>query len=352
MAIAARIEESDTELKQRWTEYRQKNPNTRIRNASRELGVSEAELVATGNGETAVRLAGDWGNLIKELPGLGEVLCITRNDLAVHEKVGKFDNINVGPGHGIVLNHDIDLRLFLGNWHYGFAVTEETARGTRRSFQFFDIDGTSVHKVYLREASNEEEFDRLIGAYRAPDQSPSFSVVALPPAAEELDDASIDQQGLRAHWEALQDTHDFVELLRTFGVKRQQALRLVGEDLAHQVPVAAFRQALDLASDKDVPVMFFVGSRGCIQIHTGPIKNVKEAHGWLNILDPGFDLHVKVPEIASTWVVRKPTRDGFVTSLELYDGNGKEVLYMFGERKPGQPERKDWLQLIDALPGD
>jgi hypothetical protein len=37
--------------------------------------------------------------------------------------------------------------------------------------------------------------------------------------------------------------------------------------------------------------MCFVGNRGCIQIHTGPVKNIKIMGPWLNVMDPGFNLH-------------------------------------------------------------
>ncbi|WP_373331547.1 hypothetical protein [Salmonirosea aquatica] len=47
---------SEQPLKTRWADFRAENPKTRIRDAARQLGVSEAELVATGIGETATRL--------------------------------------------------------------------------------------------------------------------------------------------------------------------------------------------------------------------------------------------------------------------------------------------------------
>lgn len=339
-----------TELKQRWATYKQQHPNTRIRNAAKDMGVSEAELVATSCGDTVERLEGDWADLINRLPELGEILCITRNDLAVHEKVGAFGNVSVGPGHGIVLNRDIDLRLFMSHWHHGFAVEEETKNGQRLSLQFFDIDGTSVHKVYLRDASNRQAYEAIISDFVSADQSTDLKVLPLPRDPAERPDGDIDVDGMRSHWRALQDTHDFVELLRTFDVRRKQSLRLAGTDLAYRLPVASFRDALQTAARDKVSIMIFVGNKGCIQIHTGPVENIVDAHGWLNILDPGFDLHVKLDQISEAWVVRKPTRDGIVTSVELYDAQSKEVLYMFGERKPGEPERADWQDVVAGLP--
>ncbi len=338
------------DLKDRWSAFKSENQNVRIRNAAEALDVSEAELVATGIGETAIRLKPEWGKILKRLPKLGEILCITRNDDAVHEKVGKFGAVSVNPGSAIVVNRDIDLRIFFSHWHFGFAVQEETKKGIRKSLQFFDLSGTSVHKVYMREESDHDAYDQLVEQFRAENQYDEITTTPHAPLPAEASDDKIEVDRMRQHWLALQDTHDFIEILRDFGVSRQQALRLVGEDLAFEVSPSAFRYALEKASETDLSIMVFVGSRGCIQIHTGPIDRVIEMGGWLNILDPRFDLHVREDQIDKAWVVRKPTRDGIVTSLELFDADGRQILTMFGERKPGQAELEDWTALCAELP--
>jgi len=87
-----------------------------------------------------------------------------------------------------------------------------------------------------------------------------------------------------------------------------------------------------------------------IQIHSGPVWRVEMIGDWLNVLDPGFNLHLRQDGIASAWIVRKPTADGPVTSLELYDARGDTVAMFFGARKPGIPEQPAWRTLLDALP--
>ena len=48
--------DADLSLRQRWDEFRRQNPKVRIREAARQLGVTELELVALGSGEGNVRL--------------------------------------------------------------------------------------------------------------------------------------------------------------------------------------------------------------------------------------------------------------------------------------------------------
>src|SRR5262245_55924265 len=114
--MEARAQES---LKERWEALLKASPKTRIRDAAAELGVSEAQLLATGCGDRVTRLEGDWTQLIKQFPRLGRVMCLTRNEHAVHERYGEFRKIDFFSGMGQVVGPDIDLRLFMGGWKFG-----------------------------------------------------------------------------------------------------------------------------------------------------------------------------------------------------------------------------------------
>jgi hypothetical protein len=70
---------------------------------------------------------------------------------------------------------------------------------------------------------------------------------------------------------------------------------------------------------------------------------------WLNVLDPGFNLHLREDLIASAWIVRKPTADGVVSSLELFDAGGCTIAMLFGERHAGQAEQPAWRALLAQL---
>lgn len=341
--------ENTVGLAQRWQLFREENPKVRIRDAAASLGVSEAELVATGCGSTATRLHGDWGALVDRLHELGEVMALTRNEHAVHEKTGSYARLSRSGAVGVVLG-EIDLRLFFSRWHLGFAVREEGQGGTRHSLQFFDASGMAVHKVYLTAGSDQAAYERLTTQYRHADQSPLQPVLPAPRPMPPVADAMIDAVGLAAHWRALQDTHDFADLLTRFGADRVQAFRLVGGDLARRVGLAAPSRVLETCAAAGLDLMLFVASPGAVQIHTGPVHNLKALGPWFNVLDERFSLHLRETALASAWVVHKPTRDGVVTSLEVFDGNGALVCQLFGRRKPGQAEDLRWRETLAALP--
>ncbi len=336
-------------LQQRWHALQQQAPALRIREAAQQLAVSEAELLATRcGGQGVIRLAGPWSEVFQALPTLGRVMVLTRNEHCVHERKGLYHNLSVQGPMGLVVGEDIDLRVFFSHWAYGFAVEEQSPAGLRRSLQFFDKDGTAVHKVYLQGDDHEAQFHTLVARFSNDDQSHSQRVEALP-AAQHPDSDSVDWAAFRQDWAALRDTHDFFPMLKRYGISRQQAVAHAGEPWTRQVSNDSARQLLALAAEQVLPIMVFVGSAGVVQIHTGPVQNLKATGPWFNVLDADFNLHLRETGIASSWVVRKPSDDGIVTALEVLDAQGELIVQFFGKRKPGIPEDPHWTALVERL---
>ena len=80
---------TNSDLAARWSRLRGEKPALRIRDAAASLGVSEAELVALGVGRTATPLGGDFRAILNEMPQVGRVMCLTRNEDCVHERHGR-----------------------------------------------------------------------------------------------------------------------------------------------------------------------------------------------------------------------------------------------------------------------
>lgn len=331
-------------LHQRHQALLQYTPRLRARDAAGQLGVSEAELVASMPG--AIQLQPMFREILDELPKLGEVMVLTRNESAVHEKRGVYPTPS-GEGNTVLVHSkDIDLRVFLHWWGAAFAVRDTNARGeARRSLQFFDPSGEAVHKIWLEEHSDVAAFDTLVERFAQ--EEIDFAPRPIDPPQDPPDD-SIDVAGLRAEWERLEDTHQFFFMLRKYEVGRMQALRLVGGTLARRVSPALLPAIFASAATSGTPIMVFVGSRGVIQIHSGPIERYAPKGEWLNILDREFGLHLRQDHVAHAYVVRKPTVDGDVTSLEVFDAEGREIALLFGERKPGKAEAQSWRNCLRA----
>lgn len=348
---------TESTLRQTWLDYQKANPQTRIRDAAAALGVSEAELLATDCGASVTRLQAPekppgWGALIQRLPALGRVMALTRNEHCVHERKGVYSAPEFFGTIGTVAGPDIDLRFFLNHWHFGFAVVEETRDGLRRSLQFFDGTGTAVHKIYLQPESDAAAFDAIVNAFKSADQGAAITVTTKAAPAPELPDSEIDIENFRAAWRGMQDTHEFYVMLKKFRLGRLQALRLAGEDFARKIAPLSAEPLLRAAAAEKLPIMVFTGNEGMIQIHTGPVEKIvpfgKDGE-WINVLDDDFNLHLRQHAITEAWVTLKPTRDGYVTSVECYEAGKELVVQFFGKRKPGEPELGEWRALVAGL---
>ncbi|MFB9978230.1 hemin-degrading factor [Mesorhizobium kowhaii] len=330
---------------------RTENPKTRERDLAAQLGISEAELVAAHCGDGVVRIEPRVNDLLTGLEAVGEVMALTRNESAVHEKIGVYDKVVTGNHNAMVLGENIDLRIFPKIWAHGFAVEKRDGDDIRRSLQFFDAAGEAVHKVHLRPAPSLYAYQKLVAALESSNQEPTADISGhIPDDEVHGGETTANLDDLRDRWSRLTDVHQFFGMLKTLKLSRRQAVRMVGQDYAWLLDNDAVRAMFHHAAEGEMPIMCFVGNRGCIQIHSGPIKSIKPMGPWINVLDETFHLHLRTDHIHEVWAVRKPTKDGHVTSLEIYDVDGKMIIQFFGKRHEGESERDDWRFLAENLP--
>lgn len=345
-------------LKQAWLDLKQAKPGIRIRDAAAWLGCGEAELLATTVNDYTVRLEGDWTKLVARLPELGRVMALTRNDSCVLESKGSFQKVEIigSPAYAMAtVIGPIELRLFFHSWTSGFAVTQETPRGVQKSLQFFDETGTAIMKVYLqgpsgnRAGSDIEAYEKLVQDFTAADQTVPLQVKSLPPEST-LPVYQVDREAFLNDWAAMKDTHDFFGMLRKHKVNRLDAMRLAEGKFTYQIQKSALRTVVETAASEKLPIMIFAGNRGNVHIHQGKVQTIRVIDNWLNVLDPEFNMHLREDHVDTVWVVKKPTEDGVVTSLEAFDRNKEMIVQYFGLRKPGISELEKWRTLVNELP--
>ncbi|TJU98972.1 MAG: hemin-degrading factor [Mesorhizobium sp.] len=329
---------------------RMENPKTRERDLAGELGISEAELAAAHCGDGVVRIEPRVNDILTGLEAVGEVMALTRNESAVHEKIGVYDKVVTGNHNAMVLGENIDLRIFPKIWAHGFAVEKRDGEEIRRSLQFFDAAGEAVHKVHLRPGSSLYAYQKLVASLESSNQEPTIDISGPISEENEASAATANLDDLRDRWSRLTDVHQFFGMLKTLKLSRRQAVRMVGQDYAWLLDNDAVQAMFHHAAQGEMPIMCFVGNRGCIQIHSGPVKSIKPMGPWINVLDETFHLHLRTDHIHEVWAVRKPTKDGHVTSLEVYAADGSMIIQFFGKRHEGESERDDWRFLAENLP--
>ena len=356
-------------LAERWAALRTAQPKLQTRDAARTLGVSEAELLASGLGQGVTRLNSDADaprEIMRRALDLGTVLATTRNETSVIERTGVATKLKkqeelAGAGAdadteraarmrniaGGYLGGEIDLRFHFLNWKHAFAVVQPGRDGApSRSLQFFDASGASAHKIYLKNEAGVAVFDRLVADFRAPQQGAGVKVAAAAPKPAEKPDAAIDLKEFQLAWTDMTDVHQFNQILGEFGLAREQALRLAPPGAAERITPQAVRSLLDGAAQQRVAIMVFVGNEAVTQIFSGKIDKTAASGDWYNVLDPAFNLHLRESGLKSGWVVKR----GGVTSVEFFDNNGDLAVTFFGVRDRAAPQPQAWVDLAQSLP--
>ncbi|KEC55432.1 hemin-degrading factor [Bartonella koehlerae] len=328
---------------------REEKKEMRDRDFAISIGISEAELIAAyctiGK---AKKLQIDIAVLLENAPQLGTVMALTRNEHAVHEITGCFEKI-VQNQHIPLTLGEIDLRIFSKQWKFGFEYEAIVLGKPTKSLQFFDQNGVAIFKLYSKDTTNMVEWSKLVDELLHEDQLPVLGILPTP-IPNKRDTLELNVEEFRNRWREMTDVHQLHGIISELKINRHDAVKYVGNEFAHGLKREAIEIMLNQVAQQEVPIMCFVGNKGCIQIFSGRIKNIKQIGPWLNVLDQKFHLHLLIPGIKNVWCVRKPTSDGYVTSLEVFDENDEMTIQFFGMRKEGQKEREDWRSLLNSLP--
>ena len=285
-----------------------------------------------------------WSDLVEALPALGPVRVTTHNDVATHVKFGPFDDVSFNGPVGLVLGEPIDQRLFTHRWEWAFAATGKSA-----CIRIFDVHGREMMRVDLVEDSDRDAFEAFLDDFEVSRPQVEIDTDIELPEVSELAVSRDVVADFRGDWRAMQDTHEFFGLLREHELDRAVAMRVGPPEMVTRLEGPVCEDLFAVLTSIDLPVMIFVRSAGCVQIHTGPVELTGRVRDSLRITGQDFKMSAKPDRIGECWAVRKPTEDGNVTSVEFYDRDAQLAFQVFGERKPGVPELQGWLDVVDGV---
>ncbi|TMO02947.1 ChuX/HutX family heme-like substrate-binding protein [Pseudoalteromonas sp. S558] len=329
-------------------------PTIRAVDAALKLNTTEAQLVAAQVGTNAIKLdINHIESILKGLKKLEHVMAMTRNELVINEIKGCYEKLYTSERNeqkmAIAINPGgIDLRLFLYKWASVFAVK----LNNMVSIQCFDKYGQAVHKIFSTEQTNLAAYEALINKYSDCEQS---NVLAIEPKIVQAltfkPQENIDVADFLNAWENLQDVHHFPALLTKFDVCRTQALEIAQPHWAQEILPISLPYIFETLKKQQNEVMIFVNNDAAVQIYSGTLNNLKQVGPWYNVLDEGFNLHVRSDDFARAFVVKKPTDNGDVVvhSIEFFDSLGNTVLTLFGRRTEGNKQSNKWITLCEQL---
>lgn len=138
-------------------------------------------------------------------------------------------------------------------------------------------------------------------------------------------------------------------LLKRHNISRLTAFELAGQDLAKPANPNKLPALFEALANSRKDIMIFCGNAGLVQIYSGSIHKLVPMAQWFNVLDPNFNLHLDLSQVAQVWTAVRPSADGNIHSVELFDSQGEQVLQLFSRRIEGTPEPDFWAPLINQI---
>jgi putative hemin transport protein len=324
--------------------------------------LTAAQRLATGIPHRVIRLKGPFSALLCRVHEIGIVTILSGNESAIQERIGIYDHAayqnnaefnaesNLESNSAQASSKTAHQPLFYQKWTYGFAVCDKDDDGNiRRRLQFFDGNGNGIYKILLHASSNADAYRAIARDFAAAEQAPVLDISSVRPITANEGVDRIDIDALRADWAHVNDTEDFFARQTEFDSLRLHKLRLAGKAFAHQVAKDSVRILLQKMADLGSTVMALVGNAGIVQASQGHIKQLRSSDAWLNILSQDHRLNLREDHIDTVWVAKKPTTDGIVTSLELFNRQGISIARFFSKPEPGRPEPREWRDSIMRL---
>lgn len=308
----------------------------------------------------STRLQGEFAPLMKRLATLGNLTEVTSNSSALLEKDHVSGALYLDNEMEFSPAETMHLRIFYPQWEHGYALEEDDADGStgntsssgrQHSLQFFDRYGNMMHKIVLGENGDIASFRQLVSDHAAAEQLAPHLIHPRESDTEGNDDSRdrIDVDALRADWAHTHNHDDFVQRQEAFDQQRLRKLRLAGKAFAYQVANDSARVILQRMTEFGTSIMAQVGNAGIVQAYYGKIKNIRVKDSRLKIMNAGFRMQLREDHIDSIWVAKKPTTDGIITSLELFNRQGTHIASFLSKKSNGQPEPREWREAIMRL---
>lgn len=276
-------------LKKEYLQFKEnpENSKLRIRDISNKLNVSEAELLSLSVNDSVSFLS--INNFIHFFTylfsNIDKVMFLIRSDFVVHEKI-------INPLHYKIINNSIIhkqnnsllIKFNTEIFKYSFFEIKKHNNRKLKSFQFFDPNGISVLKIYLK-GKKDVEFENLAN-----------------------------QHIFKYDYQIQKD------LISDKNIKYEN--NKSNENPSYPDSKITLRGLLNGIAKKSFPVNISAFGLECVQHHSDIIKNIIDYGPWLNVMDKNFNIHVLENKISHS---NHGLRDE-IYFVDFYDINNNLVL--------------------------
>lgn len=300
-------------------------------------------------GDRVLRLQDEPARLFRALRRFGQLEAGTANRACSLWQTTAHGDLEYAAVCGVarLRRGPVTLECFPRQWAAVLAVLAPVAGIAPRSLLCFDAHGALRHQWHVPAGSAGLAFEELVCALLHPDQR---DLPRPRPLVAPVEAAHVDLAALEQGWSVLREPADFAGLLRRHGLRRLRAYRLVRDKFARPVSLDSVPALLSLGAARQTPLSLRCGNRGAVQRFEGALPLPAWQGDTLCVRQGGLRFSLSMRDVASVWRVRKPSVDGVVTTIELFDGQDERVLTISGARGYGRMELPSWRALLaDSL---
>jgi len=291
-------------LRKDWQDFNAdpKNKKIRIRDVADILSTNEASLLSTKINDGVIFLSfPDVNAFLKELSVSGRLMFLVRNDFVVHEKNICSKDLIFSNNIIFDKNQDEKCLIEFNSKEIAYTFYESKMHRDRllESFQFFDIHGQSIMKVYLKE-----------------DDSNSFKEIASNYNIQynyELQKNILNKKNLVISSNSIEN----IRMPFKFNVNNIVKY-IVDDNIVHSL--------LGRFSKNKIKIQVHINGNSVVQYHRGLISNIVQFGDWINVLDKEFNLHAIEKNINNIIVYEYKNVDKSDYSIEFFDENNIHLM--------------------------
>tara|TARA_B100000579_G_scaffold430451_1_gene443879 strand:- start:348 stop:1322 length:975 start_codon:yes stop_codon:yes gene_type:complete len=290
-------------IKLKWEKFKSNpdNKKTRIKNAADILEVSEAELLSTEIGENVFYLdIADYDQFFQKFIDIDKIMLLIRSDYVVHEVIvdasktifKKDSFIATSKMQTTITEFDSELFTFV------FFEKKIHAGKELKSFQFFDINGKALIKIFLK-GLKTDKFEEIAQEYHKEYQY------------------EVQKQIYNQNQKNIIRSVNILE--KEYNLKNQKIT-------TNEINGSILRYILEGASKSIIPIKIHAFGDKITQNYRGIIKNIVDFGPWINVIDKYFNLHVLENNIKKSIINKYYKTKHSIIIISFFDSNQDKVI--------------------------
>lgn len=290
----------------------------------------------------SVKLNNNFVGIFKKLSMLGNLSTTLFTGTLTHTVQGKFADMHNRSNTLMHFHPNIDTRLFTAKWRFVYATEQDKII----CLNFFSRYGDLVYRVCSTTVEQYPLFKDFISEFTDKDNS----TVNITESFTKLKYTKlIDKQVLTQKWSEMTNVHQASKIFKYHGNDPTAVYTALGENYARKISTEKLIQFFNLIVENKLKIMMFSRNYAAVQCYVGDIPKLAVLGYEINISITDFDFMMDTNKLGDIWLVTKPTENGFVNSISIFDKEDNEVLILTDKRTRGDAENADWLEVIQKI---